>query len=135
MSFDALFRPRAVAVFGSVSPGKLGGILIDQLLAGGFCRVYAVNPKAQAPGGVPAYASIFDAPDDVDLAVVATPAATVAAILEDCGKRGIRAAVVISSGYLSEELRLEAARLGVRQLLRKENTAEELGGVLREVLG
>lgn len=99
MSFDALFRPRAVAVFGSVSPGKLGGILIDQLLAGGFSRVYAINPKAQSAEGVSAYASIFDAPNDVDLAVVATPADTVAAILENCGKRRIRAAVVISSGF------------------------------------
>ena len=43
---DALFRPRRAAVVGSVSEGKIGRVLVDQLLDGGFTNVAAVNPKA-----------------------------------------------------------------------------------------
>jgi DNA-binding NarL/FixJ family response regulator len=43
--------------------------------------------------------------------------------------------VIISSGYLSEEMRTEALRLGVRQFVRKENTLEELGPAIHEALG
>jgi acetyltransferase len=99
MSFEALFTPRAAAVFGSVAPGKLAGILIDQLLGFGFTRVYAVNPKGLGKDNVPGFTSIADIPDTVDMAVIAAPAKTVPEIMEECGKAGVKAAVVISSGF------------------------------------
>ena len=96
---DALFRPRHVAVVGSVSPGKIGRVLIDQLLAGGFEHVVAVNPKAVGAEGVPAVRSFAEIDAPVDLAVVASPAATVADVLDDAGRAEVKVAVVITAGF------------------------------------
>ncbi|MEG2213125.1 MAG: acetate--CoA ligase family protein, partial [Clostridiales bacterium] len=99
MGFQELFYPRAVAVFGSVAPGKLAGILIDQIRSAGFHHLYAVNPKGLAAGEIPGYQNITQIEDDIDLAVIAAPAGAVAQILEDCGQKGVKAAVIISSGF------------------------------------
>lgn len=96
---SALLSPRAVAVYGSVSAGKLGAVLIERILNGGFKNVYAVNPKGMSLGEAKGYKSAIDVPQKLDLAVIATPAPTVAGILEDAGKAGVKAAVIISSGF------------------------------------
>lgn len=97
----ALFEPRGVAVVGSASEGKIGYELIQQLMEGGFGRVVAVNPKGVGAFDVPAVTGLCEIPADmnVDLAVIASPAATVAAVLEDCGRVGVGAAVVITAGF------------------------------------
>lgn len=99
MSLEALFQPRGVIVAGSVSPGKLGSILIDQLLAGGYENIFAVNPKGQGYGNIPGFVSAEQCPGPVDLVIVVSPAFTVAGVLEDCGKAGVKAAVIITSGF------------------------------------
>jgi acyl-CoA synthetase (NDP forming) len=96
---DALFRPRSVAVVGSVSPGKIGRVLVDQLLAGGYAEVVAVNPRAEGAGRVAAAHSLHEIDARIDLAVVASPAATVPDVLEDAGKAGVKVAVVITAGF------------------------------------
>jgi len=116
---DALFRPRGVAVVGSVGKGKIGRVLIDQLLDGGFENVCAVNPKADGVlegRSVPSETSLKaleEAGLPVDLAVVASPAATVADVLEDAGSAGIGVAIIITAGF-SES----GDREGEAQLLR-----------------
>ncbi|MFC2108379.1 acetate--CoA ligase family protein [Candidatus Bipolaricaulota bacterium] len=99
---NALFQPQAVAVVGSCSPGKIGNVLITQLLDGGFENVVAVNPKAQGTRGVPAVSSFAELPlgsPVPDLAMIASPAATVADVLEDAGAAGVKAAVIITAGF------------------------------------
>ena len=96
---DALFRPRRVAVVGSVSEGKIGRVLIDQLLQGGFRNVYAINPRAQGVDGAPAARSLSELDAPVELAVIASPAATVVDVLEDCGRNGVAVAVIITAGF------------------------------------
>ncbi len=96
---DALFRPRRVAVYGSTSPGKIGRVIIDQLLEGGFPHVVAVNPKAQGIPGIAAASSLSEIDLPVDLAVVASPAATVLDVLEDAGRAEAKAAIVITAGF------------------------------------
>ncbi len=86
-------------MIGSTGEGKLGYALIEQLLAGGYLAVYAVNPKAQGAISAPGFSRIRDIPDPVDLAVIASPASTVAGVLEECGLAGIKAAVIITSGF------------------------------------
>ena len=97
----ALFEPRGVAVVGSASQGKIGYELIQQLTEGGFDRVVAVNPKGVGAFDVPGVTSLSEIPEDmtVDLAVIAAPAATVAGVLEDCGRAGVGAAVLITAGF------------------------------------
>lgn len=120
---SALLSPRAVAVYGSVSAGKLGAVLIERIVGGGFNNVYAVNPKAAGLGDVKGYMSASDVPIKLDLAVIATPAPTVAGVLADAGKAGVRAAVIISSGFgeaghpeLEQEIKSAAKEWGIRYI-------------------
>jgi acetyltransferase len=110
-SLEAFFRPTSVAVVGaSVTPASVGSILMHNLLQTPFGGVvYPVNPKRHAVHGVLCYPSLLETPETVDLAVIATPAATVPAMIEQCAKRGVRAAVVISAGF--SELGAEGRKL------------------------
>ena len=121
MSFQSLFYPRAVAVVGSVATGKTGYELIRQIIAGGYCNVSAVNPKGQGVFSVPGYDAVSSIGQPVDLAVIASPAATVVSVLVDCGKAGVRAAVIITSGFSEtgnvtgeEEIKRVAKQYGMR---------------------
>ncbi len=100
-SLEPLFRPRSVAVIGaSRDPGSIGGAIFHNLLSHGFNGpVYPVNPKSGVIQSVAAYPSIEAAPGDVDLAIVVVPAAHVIATVEACGKKGVKAVVVISAGF------------------------------------
>ena len=69
-------------------------------MAYGFAGpVYPVHPEARHVGGVRAYPSVLDVPDEVDLAVVAVPAAAVAEVVEQCGRKGVHGLVVCSGGF------------------------------------
>ena len=98
-NIDALFHPNAVAVCGGTGEGKLAAVIIKRLIDGGFPRVYAVNPKMQGYMSAKGYRSISDIQDDIDMIVVASPARTVAGVIEDAGRAGVKAAVIISSGF------------------------------------
>ena len=121
MTLHPLFYPRNVALVGSVAEGKVGFELLRQLLKGGYRDAFAVNPKAQGALGVPGYAAIGAIPAPVDLAVISSPAATVAGVLEECGQAGVKAAVIVSSGFAEmgnrageAEIKAIAARHGIR---------------------
>jgi len=121
MSFQALFNPRGVAVAGSVAPGKLGNVLINRLVEGGFEKIYALNPKAQGIGRVEGFTSAQDINEPLDLVVIASPASTVKDVLEDCGKKGVKAAIIITSGFSEagnttgeEEIKSIAQKYGIR---------------------
>ena len=96
-----LFSPRSVAVIGaSNKPEAIGGFVLQNLLQAGFRgKIYAVNPKYTEVQGQPCYASLADIPDQIDLVVIATPAASVPDLVEAAGRRGVRAAVVMSAGF------------------------------------
>jgi len=98
---DTFFRPQSVAVIGaSRDPEKLGYAVLANLEKGGYRgRLYPVNPKASEILGLPAYPSVLDIPDPVDLAVVVIPYRFVPAVLEQCGQKGVPAVVVISAGF------------------------------------
>jgi acetate---CoA ligase (ADP-forming) len=109
-NLDIIFNPRSVAVIGaSRDPVHVGNGILKNLLEGGvfkteYCRpfkgaVYAINPKADSILGVKCHASILDVPGDVDLAVVCIPAKLVAKTLDDCGKKNVKGAVIITAGF------------------------------------
>ncbi len=121
MTIHNLFYPRGVAVIGSSSQGKLGYYLIHQLLAGGYESIFAVNPKSQGLGAVPGYGAVSQIPSPVDLAVIVSPPATIPSVLDDCGRAGVSAALVITAGFsevgnheAEEEVAAAAQRNGVR---------------------
>ncbi|MDI2030941.1 GNAT family N-acetyltransferase [Saccharopolyspora sp. TS4A08] len=100
-SVHNLLRPRAVAVIGaSTDHRKIGHAVLTNLLTADFNGpVYPVNPEHRSVRGVRAYASVLDIPDEVDLAVVAIPAAGVNEVLDDCLAKGVKTLVIVSSGF------------------------------------
>ncbi|HSL67375.1 MAG TPA: GNAT family N-acetyltransferase [Actinomycetota bacterium] len=93
--------PRSVAVVGaSRDRSSLGGLLFHNLLTEEFYGpVYPVNPRAEVVHGVPAYPSIEKVPGPVDVAFIVVPAAFVIQVARECGEKGVRGLVVISSGF------------------------------------
>ena len=100
-SVHNLLHPRSVAVIGaSTDHTKIGHAVLTNLLAADFAGpVYPVNAEHRSVRGVRAYPSVLDIPDDVDLAVVAVPAASVDEVLDACLAKGVKTLVVISSGF------------------------------------
>lgn len=102
-------RPRSVAVIGaSAEPGSVGSKLTENILAGGFAgEVYLVNPHQATIAGIRCFANIAGLPEAPELAVIATPPATVPTLSGELGAKGTRAAVVITAG-LSASLKQAA---------------------------
>lgn len=100
-NLDYLFKPKSVAVIGASNrEGSLGAVLTRNLLRGGLDGpVMPVNPKYAHVQSAAAYADIASLPVAPDLAVIATPPATVPGLIADLGARGTRAAIVISAGF------------------------------------
>ena len=98
---EKLFTPRAIAVIGaSHKEGKVGHSLMKNLIDGGFAGpIYPVNPKSDEILGLKCYKDVAALPDGVDLAVIAIPAKAVPQTVEECGRKGIGAAIVISAGF------------------------------------
>ncbi|RKT53387.1 bifunctional GNAT family N-acetyltransferase/acetate--CoA ligase family protein [Saccharothrix australiensis] len=116
-SVHNLLHPRSVAVIGaSTDRTKIGHAVLTNLLAADFHGpVYPVNAEHRSVRGVRAYPSVLEIPDDVDLAVVAVPAASVDEVMDACLAKGVKALVVVTSGFgetgpggLSAERRLAA---------------------------
>ena len=105
------FRPRGVALIGASSnPEKLSyGVLENMSRYGYEGKIYPVNPKGGEILGFQSYPDISATPDPVDLAVIMIPAPHVPATLEACGKRGLKAATIISGGF--KEVGPEGAEL------------------------
>lgn len=114
-SIERFFNPRSVAIIGaSRRQDTIGQALVRHLVTGDFTgRVYVVNPSADAVSGMPAYKTVGDIPDDVDVAIVAVPADKVEDVVLDCAAKGVHGLVVISSGFAEtgEEGRKRQRRL------------------------
>ncbi|MBN2460125.1 MAG: bifunctional acetate--CoA ligase family protein/GNAT family N-acetyltransferase [Candidatus Cloacimonetes bacterium] len=96
-----LFNPEVIAIIGaSAKEGSVGHSLMKNIIGSGFDGiVYPINPKRTNVLGVKAYARLEDVPDKIDLAIIATPAHTVPAIVEDCGIVGVSGVLLISAGF------------------------------------
>jgi acyl-CoA synthetase (NDP forming)/GNAT superfamily N-acetyltransferase len=99
-SLNHLLRPASVAVVGAGrEPRSVGRAILRNIVSSGFGgSVHAVNPRAQVVEGVRCVASIGDLPEAVDLAVIAVPPAEVPGAAAECGRRGVRCLIVITTG-------------------------------------
>jgi acetyltransferase len=99
--WDLFFAPRGVVIIGaSQTPTKLGyGVARNLVVSEYPGAIHFVNPKGGELFARPIHRSVADVPDPVDLAVILIPAASVPTALEDCGRRGIHAAIIGSGGF------------------------------------
>ena len=122
---DEFLRPRSIAVIGaSGTPGKVGYTVLKNILSSGYGGgVYPVNPKDPEVLGLKAYRSVLDVPAEVDAAVVVVPAKLCIQVAEECGRKGVKGMIIITSGFsevgrkdIEDELVRTARKYGTRIL-------------------
>lgn len=96
-----LFEPNSVAIIGaSNKPGKVGYILVKNLIDSGFKgKVFPVNPREKMILGLRCFPSVLDIPEAVDMALIAISATKVPQVLEECGRKSVKLAVIFSAGF------------------------------------
>lgn len=105
-----MFHPRSIAIIGASNKlWKVGHAVIANVLYGDCLRrdrqlgykgkIYPVNPNEDLIFNLPVYPSVLAIPDEVDLAVIAVPAKSVPGVVEECGKKGVKVAIIISAGF------------------------------------
>ncbi len=123
---DAAFNPRSIALIGaSAKSGKLGHILMRNLLEGYPGTLYPINPGEIEIMDQRAYPRLQEVPDSVDLAVIALPTEACVEAMRDCAEAGAKVALVLSGGFAEvgpegqarQEALLEAARAGRVRLI------------------
>ncbi len=116
---DSLLNPRSVAVIGaSDKTGRIGFVVVNSLVQGGFSGpIFPVNPRLTRLLDMPAFPSIEAIPSEVDLAIIVLRKELVLKAMDDCGRKGVRAVIVMSSGFseLGDEKAEEALTAKARQ--------------------
>ena len=110
-TLDAFFRPSSVAVIGASSNfAKIGGRPVHNMKVAGYRgAIHPVNPGASEIQGLPAFGSLAEVPDPVDMAIIVVPMPFVEAAIVDCVAKGVGAAIVLSSGFA--EISAEGGRV------------------------
>jgi len=120
-----LLRPKSIAVIGaSTTAGKIGHTVVKNLIESGYeGGIYPVNPSADEILGLKVYKSVLDIPEHVDAAAITVPAKFVMDVVNECGEKGVKGLIVITSGFsevgkteLEEELVKTAHEYGMRVL-------------------
>lgn len=123
-NLDYIFNPHSIAVIGATEkPNSVGRSVFENLINSSFKgKIYPVNPKRKKILGHTSYSSIKEIPENIDLAVIATPATSVPEIILECQKQNVYAAIIISSGFkeigevgrkLEEEILLNKGKLRI----------------------
>jgi len=122
---NKMLRPKSVAVVGaSATPGKIGYSVVNNLLKDGYKgAIYPINHKEKEILGLKCYAEIADVPGEIDSAIMCVPASAMVEVTEECGKKGVKGLIVITSGFsevgrkdLEEEIVRIAHQYGMRVL-------------------
>jgi len=98
---SGLLRPKGVAIIGaSAKPGKIGHTVVKNLVESGYeGGIYPVNPTANEICGLPVFKSVLDIPHHVDAAAITVPAKFVMDVTKECGEKGVKGLIVITSGF------------------------------------
>ncbi|MBI4455906.1 MAG: CoA-binding protein [Acidobacteria bacterium] len=101
LPLEQVLNPTSVAVVGaSETPGKIGYQILKNCLDQGYKgKVYPVNPGATEIFGLKAYPSVKDLPGTIDLVAIVIPNQAIPAVLQDCGTKGVKGAIVYAGGF------------------------------------
>src|SRR5574338_646335 len=113
MSESIFLSPKSIAIIGaSDKEGSVGRAITSNILKGYTGKILPISPTRETVFDKKAYKSVLDVPGEIDLAVVVTKNDVVPAVLEECGKKGIKGAIVITAGF--KEVNEEGAKLEKR---------------------
>ncbi len=134
-----MFDPKTIAVIGaSETEGSVGRTIMENAMASAGRTVYPINPKHPTILGLPTHAAIGDIAEEIDLAMVATPAATVPDVLAQCAAAGVHGAIVVSAGFSETGEKGAALETQIRDILR-DSPMRVVGpnclGVIRPTVG
>ncbi len=117
---DAIFKPHSVAVIGaSERPGSIGRAVLWSLISSPFGgTVFPVSDKRPSVLGIKAYKQIGEIPENVDLAVIATPAGAVPDVIQQCLTAGVGGCIVISAGFKEHGESGEQIERRISQIIR-----------------
>jgi acetate---CoA ligase (ADP-forming) len=124
-ALNGLLRPKSIAVVGaSATPGKIGHTVVQNIIQSGYeGKIYPINPSTDEILGLKCYPTVSAVPEAVDSAVVTVPAKFVLDVTEECGKKGIKGLIIITSGFsevgkrdLENQVVETAKRYGMRIL-------------------
>ncbi len=98
---DALFNPESIAFIGaSEETQKWGFVIFNSILRGGWPgKLYPVNPGREQVLNLPAYPTVTDIPDRVDLAIITVPARHIPAVIDNCVQKQVKAGLIITAGF------------------------------------
>ena len=124
-NLDKIFNPQHVAIIGASDvEGSVGYAIVKNFTQSGYTgKVYFVNIKKPEILGVKTYPSVDQIPEPVDLALIATPAKTVPAVMEECGKAQVKGVIIVSAGFketgpagkaLEDQILVAARKYGIR---------------------
>ncbi len=100
-AITGLMNPKSLAIVGaSDTPGKIGYTVIKNLIDSGYQgKVYPINPNATEILGFKVYKSVLDVPGEINSAVITIPAKFVMPVVEECGQKGVKGLIIITSGF------------------------------------
>lgn len=99
-NLQSFFSPKSIAVIGASNhAGKVGNDVMKNLIANYQGKIFPINPSDQQVEGKPAYPTILKTPQVPDLAIIVVPAQFVLGVIEECGKKGTKNILIISSGF------------------------------------
>jgi 4-hydroxybutyryl-CoA synthetase (ADP-forming) len=96
---NSFLSPSSIAVIGASEKPGVGKAIFLNILNGYKGKIYPITPSSSSIFGKKAYRSVLDIPEDIDLAVVATPSKIVPSVMEEIGKKKIKASIIVSAGF------------------------------------
>src|ERR671914_419877 len=109
LSKSNFLAPRSIAVIGASERPGVGKAIFSNIINGYNGKIYPITPSNPSVFGLKAYKSVLDVPEEIDLAVVATPNKIVPAVMEEVGKKKIKGVIIVSAGF--KEADEQGARL------------------------
>src|ERR687887_1600778 len=98
-SEDVFLSPRSIAVIGASEKPGVGRAIFSNIINGYKGKIYPITPSNPIIFGIKAHKSVLDVPEDIDLAVVATPNKIIPAVMEEVGKKKIKGTIIVSAGF------------------------------------
>ncbi|HJS64200.1 MAG TPA: acetate--CoA ligase family protein [Nitrososphaeraceae archaeon] len=96
---NIFFNPNSIAVIGASEKPGVGKAIFSNIVNGYSGKIFPITPSNPSVLGVTAYKSVLDVPENIDLAVIATPNKIVSQVMEEVGKKKIKAAIIVSAGF------------------------------------